>query len=423
MTGYEDEDNEGPGAPRQYHPSPAEAAGTPGPDATHVQQAGSAQPTQHRAYPQAGQQPGQQPGYQPQPGQQPAQASRPPQWAQGAPAHQAAHGGPAGPYGSPGPSGPATSGGAPTAFGPPPGAGYASTAMGQPPYGSAYGGLAAAPPAPRRRRGLTALVVAGTIAASAVAGGVAGTVAAHRGGTNAAAAAPASSTSVNVPASSQTTSSTAIGAVAKAVLPSVVQVTVQSYGGTSLGSGIILSSDGKILTNNHVIADAANGQGDLTVTFNDGKTAQATIVGYDTNSDLAVIQAQGVSGLPAASLGNSDGVQVGDTVIAIGSPDGLQSTVTSGIVSALDRTVSVSSGRGFNASQVTYKAIQTDASINPGNSGGPLLNTSGQVIGINSAIYSPTNGMSQGGSVGLGFSIPVDQVKTLLTKLEAGAQS
>jgi len=175
-----------------------------------------------------------------------------------------------------------------------------------------------------------------------------------------------------------------------------------------------------------VIADAANGNGQLSVTFNDGKKADATIVGTDSGSDLAVIKATGVSGLPTATLGDSSTVQIGDTVIAIGSPDALQGTVTSGIVSALNRQVTVSSGQNrYNpGTSVTYKAFQTDASLNPGNSGGPLLNASGQVIGINSAIYSPVSAQGgQGGSVGLGFSIPVDQVKSLIGKLEGGSIS
>lgn len=283
---------------------------------------------------------------------------------------------------------------------------------------------------PRRKRRMgIALIVAGTIAASAAAGGIAGTIASHTDSTaSAAAGVPVSNTTAN-PVSNQTgTPTTTVGQVAKAALPTVVQVSVDSYQGKSVGSGVILSSDGLILTNNHVISDATDGNGQITITFNDGKTAQASIVGADTDSDLAVIKAQGVSGLATASLGDSDKVQVGDTVVAIGSPDGLQSTVTSGIVSALNRQVTVSSQSASRfsggGSQVTYKAIQTDASLNPGNSGGPLLNASGQVIGINSAIYSPTSSYnSQGGSVGLGFSIPINQVKTMLGKLEAGEVS
>jgi putative serine protease PepD len=273
-----------------------------------------------------------------------------------------------------------------------------------------------------------ALIVAGTIAASAAAGGIAGTIASHNNSASSASSSvPLNNTTVNTPVSNQTgTATTTVGQVAKAALPTVVQVSVESYQGKSVGSGVILSANGLILTNNHVITDAANGNGQITITFNDGKTAQASIVGADSGSDLAVIKAQNVSGLPTAGLGDSDKVQVGDTVIAIGSPDGLQSTVTSGIVSALNRQVTVSSdsSRYSTGSQVTYKAIQTDASLNPGNSGGPLLNAQGQVIGINSAIYSPTSSYgSQGGSVGLGFSIPVNQVKTMLTKLEAGQTS
>ncbi|WP_228563077.1 S1C family serine protease [Catenulispora rubra] len=302
------------------------------------------------------------------------------------------------------------------------------------PGGPGYSAIPAFSPEPpqrprRKRRTGLALIVAGTIAASAVAGGIAGSITSHNNSSNTASSGtPLNNTAVNTPVSNQTgTPSTTVGQVAKAALPTVVQVAVDSYQGKSVGSGVILSSDGLILTNNHVISDAANGNGQITITFNNGKTTQATIVGYDSGSDLAVIKAQNVSGLPAASLGNSDNVQIGDTVVAIGSPDGLQSTVTSGIVSALNRQVTVSSGsssRFSGGSQVTYSAIQTDASLNPGNSGGPLLNSQGQVIGINSAIYSPTSAYgSQGGSVGLGFSIPINQVKTMLSKLEGGQMS
>ena len=286
------------------------------------------------------------------------------------------------------------------------------------------------PQRPRRKRRIgIALIVAGTIAASATAGGVAGTIASHNSSSaSASSSVPLNNTTVNTPVSNQTgTPTTTVGQVAKAALPTVVQVSVDSYQGKSVGSGVILSADGLILTNNHVISDAAGGNGQITITFNNGKTAQAAIVGTDSGSDLAVIKAQNVNGLPTAVLGDSDKVQVGDTVVAIGSPDGLQSTVTSGIVSALNRQVTVSSqssDRFSGGSQVTYKAIQTDASLNPGNSGGPLLNANGQVIGINSAIYSPTSSYnSQGGSVGLGFSIPINQVKTMLGKLEAGQTS
>ena len=310
---------------------------------------------------------------------------------------------------------------------------YLSSAPSGQPGGPGYAAIPAFPPAPlqpprRKRRMGIALIVAGTIAASAAAGGIAGSITSHNSSSSTASSVPLSTNTVNTPVSNQTgTPTTTVGQVAKAALPTVVQVAVDSYQGKSVGSGVILSADGLILTNNHVISQAANGNGQITITFNDGKTAQAAIVGADSGSDLAVIKAQNVSGLPTASLGDSDKVQIGDTVVAIGSPDGLQSTVTSGIVSALNRQVTVSSessNRFSGGSQVTYKAIQTDASLNPGNSGGPLLNAQGQVIGINSAIYSPTSAYgSQGGSVGLGFSIPINQVKTMIGKLEGGQMS
>jgi putative serine protease PepD len=322
-------------------------------------------------------------------------------------------------YGTPsGPSNPSNTG----TFGNTGGPGY------PPPFSPFSAGQQPPQPPKRKRRMGIALIVAGTIAASAAAGGIAGTIASHNTSSSTASSTTTlNNASVNTPVSNQTgTPTTTVGQVAKTALPTVVQVAVTSYQGKSVGSGVILTADGLILTNNHVISDAADGNGQITITFNDGKTTQASIVGSDSSSDLAVIKAQNVSNLPTASLGDSDKVQVGDTVIAIGSPDGLQSTVTSGIVSALNRQVTVSDSTSSysGGNQVTYKAIQTDASLNPGNSGGPLLNAQGQVIGINSAIYSPTSSYSaQGGSVGLGFSIPIDQVKTMLGKLEAGQTS
>jgi putative serine protease PepD len=196
---------------------------------------------------------------------------------------------------------------------------------------------------------------------------------------------------------------------ASKVLPSVVQVNV----GDGLGSGVILSADGRILTNNHVVAGAG---GRLTVTLNDGREVPATVVSTDPSSDLAVIQASGVSGLTPIKWADSDSVRVGDAVMAIGSPSGLQGTVTTGIVSALDRKVTVP-GEGRRASSVSYQAIQTDASINPGNSGGALVNAAGELVGINSAIYSPASNGGEAGSVGIGFAIPSDTAKQIVDKL------
>ena len=199
--------------------------------------------------------------------------------------------------------------------------------------------------------------------------------------------------------------------VAAQVLPSVVSISIDSQFGSGTGSGVIISSDGQILTNNHV-AEAGENGGNLTVAFSDGTTADAEVVGLDPITDLAVIQAQDVSGLTPAELGSSDDLEVGEQVVAIGSPLGLDGTVTTGIVSALDRPVTAGD-RQTNGQAATIDAIQTDAPINPGNSGGPLVNMSGQVVGINSVIA--TTGSE--GSIGLGFSIPIDQARPIADEL------
>ncbi len=213
------------------------------------------------------------------------------------------------------------------------------------------------------------------------------------------------------PVALQSSSTLDVSAIAAKVLPSVVQVNVVGAQGEGLGSGVVLSADGRILTNNHVVSGAQK----VTVTLNDGRTVDAKVVGTDPSSDLAVVQAVGVSGLTPATFADSDNVKIGDHVVAIGSPEGLQGTVTSGIVSALDRTVTVPGAT--RRSNVSYQAIQTDASINPGNSGGPLINAAGQVIGINSAIYSPASDSGQAGSVGIGFAIPANQAKQIADQL------
>jgi putative serine protease PepD len=207
-----------------------------------------------------------------------------------------------------------------------------------------------------------------------------------------------------------------LAAVAAAVQPSVVSITVRAGGQAAEGSGVIVRSDGLILTSNHVVADAAQG-GRITVAFGDGATATASIVGTDAAADLAVIRAQGVSGLQAATLGDSDALQVGDTVLAIGSPLGLEGSVTAGIVSALHRSLDV--GEGGRSAVTIGDAVQTDAAINPGNSGGPLVDTSGRVVGISTAIASVSQ---QSGNIGLGFAIPIDQAKQLVAQLVAGAR-
>ncbi|WP_214368143.1 S1C family serine protease [Pseudonocardia sp. H11422] len=204
-----------------------------------------------------------------------------------------------------------------------------------------------------------------------------------------------------------------VEAVAQRVLPSVVQLRVEGQRTAGEGSGMVLSADGLILTNNHVIEVAASG-GTVIAVFQDGRNAPATIVGRDPNSDLAVIRAQNISGLTPVELGNSESVRVGQQVVAFGSPLGLGGTVTTGIVSALDRAVSVGGDSGASEATV-LNALQTDAAINPGNSGGPLVDMQGRVIGINSAIA--TTG-AQGGSIGVGFSIPINQAKRTAEELE-----
>lgn len=203
---------------------------------------------------------------------------------------------------------------------------------------------------------------------------------------------------------------------ASKVLPSVVKIGVATSQGAATGSGIVISKDGLIVTNNHVVAGAGNG-GKIQVMLNDGRTLDATIVGTDPLTDLAVIRANAKDLTPAV-LGKSGTLGVGQGVVAIGSPFGLEATVTSGIVSALNRPVT--SGDEQQDSTTVFPAIQTDAAINPGNSGGALIDLAGQVVGINSAIKTAGgSGQSEGGNIGLGFAIPIDQAKPIIDELVA----
>ncbi|WP_051853061.1 S1C family serine protease [Streptomyces aureocirculatus] len=292
----------------------------------------------------------------------------------------------------------------------------------------------------RRARGPVALLAAVALAAAAVGGGAAYAVQTLTGGND------GSDGARNVNGTSVSTGSKGtVAGVASAVSPSIVEIKATGGAGKSTGSGVIITSDGEIVTNNHVVSGAS----EITVQTSDGKTYKAEIVGTDSKKDLALIKLEGASGLRAASLGDSDDVQVGQEVVAIGSPEGLTGTVTSGIISALDRDVTVSAdpGRGqeqqpgdgwpfefggeqFNgdtgSSKTTYKALQTDASLNPGNSGGALIDMSGNIVGINSAMYAPSSAQAgaqqaASGSVGLGFAIPINTVKADLGKLRAGA--
>ena len=204
-----------------------------------------------------------------------------------------------------------------------------------------------------------------------------------------------------------------VSAIAARVLPSVVSISTRSSQEAGTGTGFVIRSDGYILTNNHVVANALNG-GSLTVSFNDGKVTQGKIVGVDPAYDLAVIKVSR-TGVPALQFGNSDKVQVGDTVIAIGSPLGLSGTVTSGIISAKNRAVTAGDGQSEGS---FINALQTDAAINPGNSGGPLVDRTGAVVGVNSAIATlGSNFGGQSGSIGLGFAIPINQARRTAEEL------
>ena len=207
-----------------------------------------------------------------------------------------------------------------------------------------------------------------------------------------------------------------VAGIARRVLPSVVSIAVNSPGGTGTGSGFIIDSNGYILTNNHVVETFATGGGTLSVTLNDGSSEAAKIVGRDSAYDLAVIKIAR-AGLSALQFGDSDKVQVGDAVIAIGSPLGLSGTVTSGIISAKNRPVT--SGRGNGGGESSFiNALQTDAAVNPGNSGGPLVDATGAVIGVNSAIASLGSSFGgQSGSIGLGFAIPINQARRTADQL------
>ena len=278
-----------------------------------------------------------------------------------------------------------------------------------------------APPTPQKRSRAGAFV-AGAAAIAVVSAGVGGGVALavrpdHPSTTTVATAPGAVSgqPAANAPAGS-------VEQVAAKVVPSVVKLETATGRQSEEGSGIILSSDGLILTNNHVVAATGNsgqpgGAPTTTVTFSDGRTAPFTVVGTDPSSDIAVVRAQGVSGLTPITIGSSADLRVGQDVVAVGSPLGLEGTVTNGIISALNRPVATGGNVGDQNS--VLDAIQTDAAINPGNSGGALVNMNGELIGINSAIASLGNDQSgpESGSIGLGFAIPADQAKRIADQL------
>jgi putative serine protease PepD len=284
----------------------------------------------------------------------------------------------------------------------------------------AYGAAPPGPPAPERpRRGaFAAAVLAGALVVGGGAG-LGGAAAWQEWGPND----PDSTTSggTTTPVVDRGDAPPADGSVeevAARVLPSVVKIDVAGSQGTGSGSGIILSEDGLILTNNHVVEVAADG-GSLAVSFSDGTSAAAEVVGTDPLTDSAVIQAEDVSGLTPATIGTSANLDVGQQVVAIGSPFGLESTVTSGIVSAVDRPVNV--GTDAEGNSTTYPAIQTDAAINPGNSGGALVDMNGDVVGVNASIRTAGSAATEeGGSIGLGFAIPIDELMPIVDQIRNG---
>ncbi|WP_405140134.1 S1C family serine protease [Nocardia sp. NBC_01388] len=285
---------------------------------------------------------------------------------------------------------------------------------GGPPGGPGYPGA----PGPAPKRPVRTGLVVGAVALALLSGGIGGAVGAlathdNNGSalTNALdAPQPKVNTVANAPAGS-------VQAVAQKVLPSVVMIKVASSKAEGEGSGVILSTDGLILTNNHVVSGAGP-NARMQVAFSDGSMVPAKLVGADPVSDLAVVKVDGKQGLAPIDLGASAGLQVGQSVVAVGSPLGLAGTVTTGIVSSLNRPVSTSGEPGSQGTVID--AIQTDAAINPGNSGGALVDMNGKLIGINTAIA--TLGTSeaagaQSGSIGLGFAIPVDTARRVADEL------
>ncbi|MFI8089013.1 S1C family serine protease [Streptomyces sp. NPDC086080] len=278
-------------------------------------------------------------------------------------------------------------------------------------WGSSY-----QPPAPKNGGG-RGRTVAAVLVAALVAGGLGGGLGytlARENDSSGSTTVSSSTSGGNVKRDPGT-----VASVAAKALPSTVTIEAESSSGEGgTGTGFVFDTQGHIVTNNHVVADAVDG-GKVSATFPNGKKYDAEVVGHAQGYDVAVIKLNDApSDLKPLTLGNSDDVAVGDSTIAIGAPFGLSNTVTTGIISAKNRPVASSDGAGSQASYMS--ALQTDASINPGNSGGPLLDAQGNVIGINSAIQSTSNGgfgTGQAGSIGLGFAIPINQAKYVAQEL------
>ncbi|WEV77767.1 trypsin-like peptidase domain-containing protein [Janibacter cremeus] len=284
------------------------------------------------------------------------------------------------------------------------------------------------PPPPRRRgRRIGELATVSLLSAALAAGGTWGVIAVTDEGPDATGATEASATSSassseTVPVSTGAEESPDWTAVTDAVTPSVVAVGVRGQAGGGEGSGVILDEQGHVLTNNHVVSGAGPDP-QITVTLSDGATYDATIAGTDPSTDLAVLTiADPPKDIEPITVGSSTDLQVGDPVMAAGNPLGLAGTVTTGIVSALDRPVSTARSEGGQSPfaqqgrPVVTAAIQTSAAINPGNSGGALVDASGRLVGINSSIAT-VGGSGQSGNIGIGFAIPVDEATWIAEQL------
>ncbi|GGK27091.1 protease [Streptomyces camponoticapitis] len=394
----------GPGpwapAPPVQRPVPTPAQGTPIPPQHYTGQTGAPGP----GAPQPQPQPASGYGVPPQGAQQPMPGQVPPQQSQPHPQH--GHPGPvahtqSGTQQLPPPQGPH----------PPP-----NQWLQYDPWG-APGQQTLTHPDPgeprRKRRGIGLVGALALALCAAVIGGGVGSYIERNGGLSSVELPQAGNDSGGRPADS-------VAGIAASALPSVVTLHVSGGGEQGTGTGFVLDRSGHILTNNHVV-DPAGDSGDISITFSGGETAKAKLVGKDSGYDLAVVKVTGVSGLKPLPLGNSDNVQVGDPVVAIGAPFDLQNTVTAGIISAKERPITAG-GENGDGSDISYvDALQTDAPINPGNSGGPLVNSKAQVIGINSAIRGADGGGTpdgaQAGSIGLGFAIPINQGKRVAEEL------
>lgn len=309
-----------------------------------------------------------------------------------------------------------------------------------PPQHPSYASALAAPPPPRmprhRGRRIGELTAVAVLTAALASGGTWGVMALTDDGTTVVSSTGASTSGDSaasvVPVSSASKTNPDWNAVTAAVTPSVVSITVAAGGSGGEGSGVVLDKEGHVLTNHHVVSGAGD-DATITVTLSDGKTYRASIAGEDASTDLAVLTLEDPpDDLQPITVGSSSGLEVGDPVMAVGNPLGLSGTVTTGIVSALDRPVTTSSteseqqdpfGQQQQSSQVVTSAIQTSAAVNPGNSGGALVDAAGRLVGINSSIASLGSSSGQSGSIGIGFAIPVDEAQWIAEQLIEDGQA